>query len=406
MPLVGVLLLSACTFGSARQAATPGSTAPPSVASSPASSATSGAPSRTGGSGVASASSPGRGSPHRDPGLLAPAPADAHGAHPADGADLRARAVLFGRYAAWVGCDGCQQTFTEPTTLYVADLTTGRVRAVSTTPKDTLVMSVGGSGRRLVYAVAGPGGRSVQWTAYALDLSDGSRSTLATVKVASSGMPPAAVVGAGQFVWQTFGPGAQGASHGPVSAVDLRTGARRTVSRDLPGVLGAVTTAGLVYRAPTGPGTTIDQGLVDAFLLPDRAGDTLLLSETHDVRDVVADDTTAAWQTNDGPDAGVWAAPLDGQGPARQFYRGGSGDRAVGTGFVALVTAGDAPVLLLYPLGVGPVVAVGDVPEEFDSIAAEGARLAYIALPVDRGVQPDAKHPIALVVDTVTAPGR
>ena len=161
-----------------------------------------------------------------------------------------------------------------------------------------------------------------------------------------------------------------------------------------------------MYRAPTGPGTTIDQGLVDAFLLRDRARDTLLLSETHDVRDIVADDTTAAWQTNDGPDAGVWAAPLDGQGPARQFYRGGSGDRAVGPGFVALVTAGDAPVLLLYPLGVGPVVAVGDVPEEFDSIAAEGARLAYIALPVDRGVQPDAKHPITLVVDTVTAPGR
>ena len=123
------------------------------------------------------------------------------------------------------------------------------------------------------------------------------------------------------------------------------------------------------------------------------------------MRDIVADDTTAAWQTNDGPDAGVWAAPLDGQGPARQFYRGGTGDRAVGTGFVALVTAGDAPVLLLYPLGVGPVVAVGDVPGEFGSIAAEGARLAYIALPVDRGVQPDAKHPITLVVDTVTPPG-
>jgi hypothetical protein len=131
----------------------------------------------------------------------------------------------------------------------------------------------------------------------------------------------------------------------------------------------------------------------------------VFLSNTHDVREIVADDATAAWQTDDGPNAAAWAAPLDGQGPAMDYYRGGTGDRAVGTHFLAVVTSGDDPVLLLYPLGGGPVVAVGDVPEEFDSIAAEGSRLAYIALPGDRGVQPDAKHPITLVADTVQPPG-
>jgi hypothetical protein len=206
-------------------------------------------------------------------------------------------------------------------------------------------------------------------------------------------------------VWQTLGQGSQGASHGPVTAVDIRTGARRSLAPDLPGVLAAVTGTGLVYRAATGPATTIDQGLVDAFFLPGGGGPGRLLSETHDVLGVVADDATVAWQTNDGPDAAVWAGSLDGKAPAREFYRGGTGDRAVGTGFLAVVTTGDDPVILLYPLAGGPVVAVGDVPEEFDSVAAEGRRLAYLALPGDRGVQPDAKHPITLVVTTVGVPG-
>jgi hypothetical protein len=52
------------------------------------------------------------------------------------------------------------------------------------------------------------------------------------------------------------------------------------------------------------------------------------------------------------------------------------------------------------------VVAVGDVPGEFDSIAAEGPRLAYIALPGERGAQPDSRHPIVLVLTTVGLPGR
>jgi hypothetical protein len=206
-------------------------------------------------------------------------------------------------------------------------------------------------------------------------------------------------------VLQTFGQGPQGATHGPVTAIDLGTGARRTLSRDLPGVLGAVSGPGLVYRAPSVAGATLDQGPTDAFLLRPGRRQAVVLSDTHDVRGIVADDSTAAWQSEDGPDAAVWAAPLDGQGPAREFYRGGTGDRAVGTGFLALVTAGEAPVLLLYPLAGGPVAAVGDVPGEFDAVAAEGSRLAYIALPGDRGVQPDAKHPITLVVTTVGAPG-
>jgi len=402
-PCLAVLLLSACTFGSGPTAATSGST--PSSAASGSSAPAAAAPSasRTGGSGVAAAE--GRGSPgatETSSRLLRVTPTVRISL---SGQTYGRGLVLFGRYAAWVGCDGCQLSFTEPTTLYVADLYTRRVRQVLTAPKNTFVMPLGGSGTTLVYALARAGDRSVLWSAYALDLADASRSTLAGATQASAETPPAAVVGAGQFVWQTFGPGPAGASHGPVSEIDLRTGAHREVSRDLPGVLGAVTRAGLVYRAPTGPGTTLDQGLVDAFLLRDGGRPTLLLSGTHNVHDIVADDTTAAWQTNDGPDAAVWAAPMDGQGPAREFYRGGTGDRAIGTGFLAIVTAGDAPVLLLYPLGVGPVVAVGDVPGEFDSIAAEGSRLAYIALPVDRGVQPDAKHPIALVLVTVAPPG-
>jgi hypothetical protein len=181
-----------------------------------------------------------------------------------------------------------------------------------------------------------------------------------------------------------------------VIEIDLRTGARRTLSRDLPGILGALTGAGLVYRA----------GDANAALLPAGGPPAVTLSDRHDVRQIVADDSTVAWQTDDGPDAATWATSLDRSGPPKEYYRGSTGDRAVGTGFLAVVTGGDEPVLLLYPLGDGPVVAVGDVPGEFDSVAAEGARLAYLAMPGDRGVQPDARHPITLVVTTVGLPGR
>jgi hypothetical protein len=313
--------------------------------------------------------------------------------------------VLWGRYAAWVGCNGCQRSFTEPTTLYVADLSTRRVRAVATAPTNSYVAPLGGAGTRLAYFVGRTGNRILQWSINSLDLAAGTRSTLAGATQGIGVVPPIATVGAGQLMLQTFGQGPQGATHGPVTAIDLGTGARRTVSRDLPGLLGAVSGPGLVYRAPSVAGATLDQGPTDAFLLPADRRQAVVLSDTHDVRGIVADDSTAAWQTEDGPDAAVWAAPLDGQGPAREFYRGGTGDRAVGTGFLALVTGGEAPVLLLYPLTGGPVAAVGDIPGEFDSVAAEGSLLAYLALPGDRGVQPDAKHPITLVVTTVGLPG-
>lgn len=399
-PVLAVLLLAGCTLGSGTAAPSTSDQqapdAPTPGASSPGGSTP--PPSRSGVSGGAT------------PTPSATPPRSSRRLHltgtvriPLRGQTYGRGLVLFGRYAAWMGCDGCQRRFVQPTTLYVADLTTRRVRAVLTAPKNTSVIPLGGSGTRLVYALGAEGGRSVTWTASALDLTDGSRSTLATMQQGPLG-PPEAVVGAGQLVWQTFGAGPRGASHGPVSAVDLRTRARRTVSRDLPGVLCAVTGAGLVYRAPTGPGTTIDQGLVDAFVLRDEGRPALLLSGTHNVRDVVADDATAAWQTNDGPDAAVWAAPLDGRVAAHEYYRGSTGDRAVGRGFLAIVTAGDYPVLLMYPLTGGRVVAVGDVPGEFDAIAAEGPRLAYLALPSERGVQPDARHPITLVVGAVQLP--
>jgi hypothetical protein len=408
-PWLAVLLLGACTFGSGPQAATSGPTAPSSAGSTTPTSGTPGlttptsaAPSasRTG-SGVASPSASAIPSPSapRSSRLLR---VTATARIPLAGQTYGRGVVLFGRYAAWMGCNGCQRTFTEPTTLYVADLATRRVRAVATAPRHGEVVLLGGSGSRLVYI---EGNSTRKWTIYAVDVAGGARSALAGSTAASGDLAPVAAVGDGQLAWQTFGKGPGDPTHGPVNAIDLRTGARRTVSRDLPGVLGAFTRAGLVYRAPSAAGAPLDQGPTDAFLLrPDRR-QAVVLSDTHDVRDIVADDTTAAWQTNDGPDAATWAAPLDGQGPVREFYRGGTGDRAVGAGFLAVVTSGDDPVVLLYPLTGGPVVALGDIPGEFDAIAAEGARLAYIALPVDRGVQPDAKHPIALVVDTVAPPG-
>jgi hypothetical protein len=405
-PWLAVLLLSACTFGSGTPAGTSGSAAASSTSSGSSTPASAGpSTSRTGGSGQASAPASARSTPSvtRSSSRLLHVTTTAR--IPLAGQTYGRGMVLFGRYAAWVGCNGCQRTFTEPTTLYVADLTTRRVRAVAAAPRHGEVVPLGGSGSRLAYISGVVAGRTVKWTIYALDLVDGTRSALAGSTQATHPVPPMVTVGAGQLVWQLLGATPEGASHGPVSAVDLRTGARRTVSRDLPGVLGAVTRAGLVYRAPTRPGTTVDQGLVDAYVLRDAGRPALLLSGKHNVSEIVADDATAAWQTNDGPDAAVWAAPLNGQEAAREFYRGGTGDRAVGTGFLAIVTTGDAPVLLLYPLAGGPVVAVGDVPGEFDSLAAEGSRLAYIALPGERGVQPDAKHPITLVVDTVTPPG-
>jgi hypothetical protein len=406
-PALAVLLLGACTLGSAPQTA-PSSPAAPSArpSGSPTATSPSGpSPSGAKGSGVPSAPASSRGSPSVPSTSSRLLQVTTTARIPLAGQTYARGLVLFGRYAAWVGCAGCQRTFTDPAIVYVADLTTGRVRAAATAPANSFVGPLGGNGSRLVYLVGLTGDRRLQWAIDLLDVPAGTRSTLAKATQRIGVDPPVATVGAGQVVWQTFGQGPQGASHGPVNDVDLRTGARRTVTRDLPGVLGAVTGRGLVYRSPTAPGTSVDQGLVDAFVLRGGGRPPLALSTRHDVQDIVADDRTAAWQTNQGPGAGVWAGPLDGHGPAREYYHGGSGDRAVGDGFLAVVTAGDAPVLLVYPLAGGPVVAVGDVPGEFDSIAAEGSRLAYIALPPDRGVQPDAKHPVTLVVATVRLPG-
>ena len=403
--LAGLLLLAACTLGSGQQATSDGATPSSASSGSPSTRSSPGA-SGAGGTGVTSTSAAPRSTPSvpRTSSRLLQLTTTAR--IPLAGQTYGRGLVLFGRYAAWVGCAGCQRTFTEPTTLYVADLTTRRVRAVATGPQSSFMAPIGGADTRLAYLVGLTGNRTLQWTIEELDLVTGARSTLTkgTAVQRVGVVPPVATTGDGQVVWQTFAQGPQAASHGPVTAVDLRTGARRTLSRDLPGVVGAITAAGVVYRAPTEAGVALDQGPTDAFVLRPGRSRPLVLSDGHDVRDIVADDATAAWQTNDGPDAATWATPMNGQGPAREYYHGGSGDRAVGTGFLALVTAGDEPVLLLYPLGGGPVVAVGDVPGEFDSIAAQGSRLAYLALPPDRGVQPDAKHPLTLVVTTVGLP--
>jgi hypothetical protein len=314
--------------------------------------------------------------------------------------------VLWGRYAAWVGCNGCQRAFTEPRTLYVADLRTRAVRAVTTVPEGGSVVPLGGSGSLFVYGVAIPRGTATQWTLQTQDLAGTARTVLVRTTRASAGGPPlVAAVGAGQVAWQTLAEGAPGGLHGPVTAVDLTTGARRTVSPDLPGLLSGITPSGVVFRAaPAAQGA--DGGVDDALLLRPGRREPVVLSVTHDVRDLVADDATVVWQTADGPDAAVWAAPIDGRGAARQYYRGGTGDRAVGSGFLALVTTGDYPVLLMYPLAGGPMAAVGDIPGEFDALAADGSRLAYLALPGERGVQPDARRPIVLVVGTVQLPAR
>ena len=389
-PALAALLLAACTTGSSAQPPAPSSPSAssdtPAVVTSPPS------PSGNGGGATPSASS----SP-------SPAPRSSRRLHLADtvriplpGQTYGRGLVVWGRYAAWVGCNGCQKTFEQPGTLYVADLRTRAVRTIARTPGAPIV-PVGGAGSVLVYAVGIIRESTPVWRLKTLDLSGTAARTLAGATPANGVQGPVAVVGNGQVAWQTFVGSGPGDQHGPVTAADLRTGARRTLARDLPGRLAGLTRSGVIYRTEEAPD--------DALLLrPGR--EPLVLSETHDVSDLVADDTTVIWQTAEGGGSSLWGAPLDGGTAARQYYRGGTGDRAVGSGFLALVTAGDAPVLLMYPLAGGPVAAVGDVPGEFDSIAAEGSRLAYLALPGERGAQPDAKHPIMLVAGTVELPTR
>ncbi len=405
-PVLAALLLSACTFGSASPA--------PSTSDTPASGSPSAAASGAGPSG-GSPSASGAGTGTASPGATAsPAPPrpprrprlTATVRIPLRGQTYGRGLVLWGRYAAWVGCNGCQRAFTEPRTLFVADLRTRAVRAVTTVPERGSVVPLGGSGSVLVYAVAAPRGTTTPWTLQTLDLAGTARTVLFRVTRATAAGPPlVAVVGAGQVAWQTFGPASPGVARGPVTAVDLTSGARRTLSPDLPGLLSGVTGSGVVFRGAQSAGNA-GGGVDDAMLLRPGRREPVVLSVTHDVSDVLADDSTVVWQTADGPDAAVWAAPLDGRGATRQYHRGGTGDRAVGSGFLALVTAGDLPVLLIYPLAGGPMAAVGDIPGEFDTLAAEGSRLAYLALPGERGVQPDARRPIVLVVGTVQLPAR
>lgn len=398
--LMAVLVLTGCTSGPNTVSSQPSTS--PSV--TPSSAAPSSGPGRTppGGAGPSSPAPTGS----------APATQGSRRLRVTTSAriDLRGQTygrglVLWGDYAAWMGCSGCQRTFQEPRSLYVADIRTQRVRRVADAARGGLLVPLGGNGSVLVYGESAPGAHAATgWRLQTLDVVSGRRATLATATQPGGGYPPVAVVGAGQVVFQTFPQGSPGGFHGPVRSVDLSSGVQRTVSRGLPGVLSGVVAGGLLYKGADPP-EAIDQGPTFVALTTPGRRDPRILSDTQDVREVTADEQTVAWQTADGgPDAGVWARQLTGTTPAVLVHRGGTNDRAVGTGFVAVVTAGDYPVILMYPATPGPPVAAGDVPGEFDALAADGSRLAYLALPGERGVQPDAKHPILLVVDTVEPP--
>ncbi|HYY10601.1 MAG TPA: hypothetical protein VE781_06650 [Kineosporiaceae bacterium] len=314
--------------------------------------------------------------------------------------------VLWDGHAAWVGCGDCRGTVpggpADVGGLFVADLDTGRVRAVARVPITTSITTVGGVGSDVVYTTSVVGKTGNAWALLATDVATGRTRTLAQAVQRPDTPPPVAVMSDTEVVWQTFPHAPPHARHGPVTALNLSSGNRRVLAADLPGLLTATTSAGILFRAVYPPGGDDTVPLVAGILLPDS--DQMRPLSGDDVEDLVSDGKAVAWQTVAGAQAGVWAAQLEDVDNPRLVHKGGTTGRAVGKGFLAVVTAGDFPVLLLYPLAGGPVTAVGDIPVEFAAVAAERRQLAYLALPPNRGQEPDAKHPLTLVVGTVTPP--
>jgi hypothetical protein len=321
---------------------------------------------------------------------------------PLPGQTFARQLVVWGGFAAWLGCAGCEGT-TAPLTLYVADLRSRRVRAVATAPPGGTLVPLGGDGPRLVYGTGARVGRgSTRWSLQVHDLAGGTRRTVATTTQAADDYPPAAVVGGGRVAWQVPRRAAPAGASGPVTVTDLRTGRSRPLAPDLPGRVAALTTRGLVYAGPTSA-ARLDAQTLDVLLLPPGPPRPRVMSETHDVAQLAGGEDGVVWQTAQGDESGVWARTFDRRDVARRYHRGSTWDRAVGRGFVAVVTAGDDPVVLVYPLGGGPAAAAPDVPVHAESLAAVGDQLAYLALPGAGDRPADARHPVQLVLAEVTA---
>ncbi len=320
---------------------------------------------------------------------------------PLPGQTFARQLVVWDGFAAWLGCAGCEGT-SAPLTLYVADLQRRRVRAVTTAPAGGMLVPLGGQGSLLAYGTGVRVGRgSTRWTLTVHDLTSGARRTPASTVQAADDYPPVAVVGAGRVAWQVPRRTAPGAAGGPVTVAELRTGRPRPLVTDLPGRIAALTTAGLVYAGPTSA-ARLEAQTLDVLVLPQGPPRPRVLSDTHDVAQLTGGEDGVIWQTAQGEDSGVWARTFAREDVGRRYHRGNTWDRAIGRGFVAVVTAGDDSVVLVYPLRGGPAAAAPDVPVQAESLAAAGDRLVYLALPGERGRPADADHPVQLVVATVT----
>ncbi len=322
---------------------------------------------------------------------------------PLPGQTFARQLVLWDGYAAWLGCAGCEGT-TAPLTLYAADLRRRRVRAVTTTPAGGTLVPLGGQGPLLAYGTGVRVGRgSTRWTLAVHHLTSGTKRTLASTVQAADDYPPAAVVGAGRVAWQVPERTPPAATGGPVTVAELRSGRPRPLVADLPGRVAALTTGGLVYAGPTSA-ARLEAQTLDVLLLPPGPPRPRILSDTHDVAQLTGGEDGVVWQTAQGEDSGVWARTFAREDLARRYHRGSTWDRAIGRGFVAVVTAGDDSVVTVYPLAGGQAVVAPDVPVQAESLAAAGDRLAYLALPGERGRPADAANPVQLVVATVTGP--
>jgi hypothetical protein len=307
--------------------------------------------------------------------------------------------TLAGSRLAWSGCLPCAGTAQDATDVYVADLSSGRLRSVARTRFRWGSTSVVGlTGETLVWLDGadvrdGDSLRS-RWALRALDLRSSASWTIAEGRPGESPRQPVAFVRDGRVTWQLFD---LVAGSGPVSSADVRTHKVRTVTRRLPGRLRAVTARWLVYTAkdPDAPTVVPDAPVpADAFLLPARGGDAVALTTTHDVADATAVDARLVWSTPHGNGEALWSGDRPGA-PAALVFTGPVLSFVAGSGFVAWITREPAPVVQLGDGG--PPLVLPDVPAEGGMLAADGDRLALVTVP-DRGMS----GPLTLVITRVS----
>ena len=276
--------------------------------------------------------------------------------------------AAWGHYVAW---GGASKLFAPPVFATVYDVTTRKARHVATAPRGGQIQWVRGDSNTVIYvsSVAEPradGTSDIRWTINATDLATSETIVLARDQdAASRAFEPSPTISYPWVVWSTpDGPRTSG-----ITALNLRTGQRRTLARGLS--LTDVQVAGdQVYYLGASRGNG-----QDAYSLPLSGGKPIRLTLSAQVgRISVGGQGIAYFEPVEGEATSVWFMP-HGQKP-RQLLDGEGSNMVAGDGFVAWLHGSGAQIRSTEPMATAPI-GLGDDVSVVSRLAASGSQVVF-----------------------------